>query len=93
MPQTININIPDSILENYSSVDEMEDSIYEDIVVSEFQKGNLSIREGAELLDLTYEGFMEFLGKRQISFVNATKDELEKSSKNFECFMQNYHKT
>jgi predicted HTH domain antitoxin len=52
----------------------MEHSIYEDIIVSEFQKGNLSIRDGAELLNLTYEGFIEFLGKRKISFINDVVD-------------------
>lgn len=92
MPKTINIEIPDPIIENYASIDELERSLYEDIIISEFQKGNLSIRDSAELLGLTYEGFIEFLGKRKIPFINATKDELEESYKNFELFMQTYQK-
>ena len=93
MPTKISIEIPDSISDNYKNVDEMERSIYENIVISEFQKGNLSIRDSAKILGLTYEGFMEFLGERKISFINATKEELEESYKNFEEFMKTYQKS
>ena len=93
MPKTINIEIPDTIIENYNTADELERCIFEDIVISEFQKGNLSIRDSAELLSLTYEGFIEFLGQRKLSFINATKAELEESYKDFETFMQTYQKS
>lgn len=71
MAQMINIQIPDSIAENYNTMDELQRGLYEDIVIREFQKGNLSIRDCGELLDLTYEGFMEFLGERNLSFITA----------------------
>jgi len=93
MSKTISIKIPDTIVENYSTTDELERCIYEDIIISEFQKGNLSIRDSAELLGLTYEGFIEFLGKRKLSFITATKDELEESYRNFENFMKIYQKS
>jgi predicted HTH domain antitoxin len=92
MPKTINIKIPDTIIENYRTIDELERSIYEDIIVSEYLKGNLSIRDSAELLGLTYEGFIEFLGERKHSFISATKNELEESYHNFEAFMRTYDK-
>ena len=92
MSKTVNIPIPDAIAENYATA-ELDKFMFEDIIISEFQKGNLSIRESAELLGLTYEGFMEFLGERRLSFINATKDELEESYKNFESFMQTYQKS
>ena len=91
MSQTINIAIPDTIAENYNA-HELERCIYEDIIISEFQKGNLSIRDSAELLGLTYEGFVEFLGKRKLSFINASKKELEESHQNFESFLQTWQK-
>jgi len=92
MPTTIYVEIPDIILESYSSPTELERSIYEDIIISEFQKGHLTIRESAKLLDLTYEGFIELLGERKLSFINASQDELEQSYDNFERFLQAYNR-
>lgn len=91
MAQTVNIQIPDMIAENYPTLDELQRGLYEDIIISEFQRGNLSIRDCAQLLDLTYEAFIEFLGKRKLSFITASKDELEKSYANFEKFVQAYN--
>ncbi len=53
-------------------------------VISEFQKGHLTIRESAKLLDLTYEGFIELLGERNLSFINTSQDELAQSYVHFE---------
>jgi predicted HTH domain antitoxin len=91
MPTTIYVEIPDMILERYTSPTELERSIYEDIIISEFQKGHLTIRESAKLLDLTYEGFMELLGERNLSFINASQDELKQSYEDFERFLQTSH--
>ena len=92
MPKTINIDVPDVILENYKNADDMEQSLYEDMIIREYQKGNISIREAAEILGLTYEGFMEWLGERKISFINASKEELEQDYKEFEEFMERHEK-
>jgi len=92
MSQTITIEVPDSIAEQYVTWEELKDSIYESMVIREFQKGLLTIRESAQILGLTYEGFIEWLGARGLSFVNATPQELEDSYNNFEEFMQNYKK-
>ena len=91
MPTTIYVEIPDVILERYPSPTELERSIYEDIIISEFQKGHLTLRESAKLLDLTYEGFMELLGERNLSFINASQDELKQSYEDFERFLQTSH--
>lgn len=90
MPATIYVEIPDVILERYPSPTELERSIYTDIIIGEFQKGHLTIRESAKLLDLTYEGFIELLGERKLSFINASFDELEQSYDDFERFLQTY---
>ncbi len=79
MPETVRIQIPDAITENYDSLENLQQGLYEDIVISEFQRGNLSIRECADILQLTYEGFLEFLGERNLSFITASKTDLEKS--------------
>ena len=78
---TIEIDIPDEILANYQSIDDVKQEIYEDFVADEYKKGNISIRQGAKMLGLTYEEFMiDFLGSRKISFINGTNQELELES-------------
>jgi len=92
MPQTVSIEIPDSIVDKYTTLGELERCIYEDFIIGEFQKANLTIRESAKFLDLTYEGFIEWLADRKLSFINATEEELEASYNDFEIFIQTYEK-
>ena len=82
MMQTISIEIPDDILAQYHSPEDMRRRIVEDFVAQEYQQGNISIRQGATMLGLTYEEFMvEFLGQRKISFINSTPEELALEAK------------
>ena len=92
MLTTIQIKVPQLLSETYQDPDDMEQSFYEDIILGEYQKGLISIREAAEILGLTYEGFLEWLGKRKISFIRATKDELEQDYRKFEQFMKQQHR-
>lgn len=76
--QAITIEIPDEIVKNYHTIDNLKQVIYDDFVAFEYQKGNISIREGVEMLGITYEQFMvDFLGKRKIPFINGNTEELE----------------
>ena len=76
------VEILDDVLDNYENIDDVKTAIYEDFVADEYKKGNISIRQGAKMLGLTYEQFMvDFLGKRKISFINATEDELIENEK------------
>ncbi len=76
--QIITLNIPEEILINYKSPDELKRVIYEDVVAKEFGKGNISIRQGAAMLGLSYEQFMtDFLGSRGLSFISGTSESLE----------------
>lgn len=90
MLTTIQIKIPEILSENYHTPREMEQSFYEDIIIGEYQKGQISIREAAKLIGVTYEGFMEWLGKRKISFINATQQELKQDYEQFEQFMEQH---
>jgi len=75
---TIEIDIPEEILVNYKNVDEVKKEIFEDFIADEYKKGNITIRQGAKMLGLTYEEFMvNFLGNRKISIINGTHQELE----------------
>jgi hypothetical protein len=76
--QAITLKIPDSVVAGYSSLELLKQVIYEDFVANEYQKGSISLREGAQMLGLTYETFMvDFLGNRKISWINGTREELE----------------
>jgi len=90
--RTVTIEVPEIIAEQYGTQEELRDSLYESMIIREFQKGLLTIRECAQILGLTYEGFIDWLGARKLSFVTATREELEESYNNFEKFMETYQK-
>ena len=92
MTQTITLTLPDIVAHRYTTPAALEQAVFEGIVTNEYQKGHISIREGAKLLGLTYEGFIEWLGKRKWSFINTSDDELQASYAQFEQFMQTYIK-
>jgi len=87
MAETIILEIPTAIVEMAANLTELKRRLYEDIIIAEFQKGNLSIRESAELLGLTYEGFLEWLGRQKLSFITASREELNENYHQFETFM------
>ena len=88
MPIQVELKVSEEIAENYANEDEMKRSLSEDIIIREYQKGNIGIRQAARILGLTYEGFMKWLGEREISFISATKEELEQEEQKFRAIMQ-----
>jgi len=86
--QAITLEIPESVAAGYSSLELLKQIIYEDFVANEYQKGSISLREGAQMLGLTYETFMvDFLGERKISFINGTREELELEEQQEEAWL------
>ena len=78
-------------MEHYTTLEEVKRVILEDFVADEYKKGNISIRQGAKMLGLTYEEFMiDFLGRRKISFINGTPDELESESQQEEAWLDDF---
>lgn len=88
MSQTVTIEVPESIAERFASPAELRESVLEGLILSEFQRGFLSIRESAKLLGLSYEGFLERLNARGISFILASPGELNSSYQDFEAFLR-----
>ncbi len=86
--QTITVEIPEEILENFDSLDEVRKTMYEDFIIVQRQKGNFSLGRAAELLGITYTEFFDLLGRKGLSFVNATNDELDESYRSFERIME-----
>lgn len=91
MVTTIQLHVPAIFAETYQNPQAMEQSFYEDIILGEYQKGCLSIREAGEMLGLTYEGFIEWLGARQLSFICATPAELVQDYHAFERLMERHN--
>lgn len=92
MAYAITIEVPELIADQYPSASELKQNVFEDMVVREFQKGILTIRESAQLLGLTYEGFLEWLGERKISFITANAEDIEESYQEFEAFLLTYQR-
>jgi predicted HTH domain antitoxin len=84
---TITIEVPDEILESFDNLDEVRKTIYEDFIIEQRQKGNISLGKAAELLGITYTEFFDLLGQKGLSFINATQEELKESYRNFEKAM------
>jgi predicted HTH domain antitoxin len=80
---TITIEIPDEFANQFASIDEIRRTVYEDFIIEQWQQGKLSLGEAAKLLNLTYVEFFELLGKKGLSFINATPEELQESYQTF----------
>ena len=85
---TVTIEIPDKLAEQFNSVEEIRRTVYEDFIIEQRQQGNLSLGQAAELLGITYTEFFDLLGKKGLSFINATPDELNESYRQFEEIME-----
>jgi predicted HTH domain antitoxin len=85
---TITIDIPDVIATQFGDLEDLRRTVYEDLVIEQRQQGKLSLGEAAKLLGLTYTEFFELLGRKGLSFINATPDEIEEDYRQFRQIMQ-----
>ena len=85
---TITIDVPDEMLESFDSLEQVQQTLYEDFVIEQRQQGNISLGRAAELLGITYTEFFDLLGKKGLSFINTTPQELNESYQNFEKIME-----
>jgi hypothetical protein len=87
--QTISITIPQTLSDQYVDVNTLQSLMIQNFVVAEYQRGSLSLRESAAILELTYNQFIDLLGQYHLSFINADKSEIVSSYHAFHSFMQN----
>ena len=85
---TITIDVPDEMLESFDSLEQVQKTLYEDFIIEQRQQGNISLGRAAELLGISYTDFFDLLGKKGLSFINATSQEFNKSYQNFEKIME-----
>lgn len=71
---TILLDIPQDIAETFDDVDELRRTLYEDFIIEQRQQGKISLGKAAELLGITYREFFALLGKKGLSFINATSE-------------------
>lgn len=65
MSTLIKVDIPESIIPTY-----------EEFVIDQFIKANITISQGERMLGISYNDFIIFLGKRGISFLKRHKKTL-----------------
>jgi len=87
MMTTVTIEIPEEIVEQFDNLEDVRRAVYEDFIISQRQKGSISLGRAAELLGIPYTKFFELLGQKGLSFINATGKELDESYQRFENVM------
>ena len=85
---TIFLDIPQDIAETFHDEAELRQTLYEDFIIDQRQQGKISLGRAAELLGITYRDFLSLLGKKGVSFINATTDERHDSYAHFTQVMR-----
>ncbi|MGH7599087.1 MAG: UPF0175 family protein [bacterium] len=81
---TITIEIPDELLDHFDDLNAVRRAVYEDFIIEQRRRGNISLGRAAELLGKSYTEFFELLGQKGLSFINANRKELDESYQHFE---------
>lgn len=64
---TINLSFPDSIFDSYNqNLQAIIKEVKQVFIISEYQKGHLSLKQSANALDLSYRSFLELLSSRGV---------------------------
>lgn len=75
---TINLSFPDSILDSYNqNLQDIIKEVKQVFIISEYQKGHLSLKQSANALDLSYRGFLELLSNRGVAIDALSEKESE----------------
>ncbi len=82
---TITLELPEEILINFNGINEIRQALYEDFIIAQRQRGNISLGRAAELLGMTYSEFFNRLGEKGLSFINANPKELVQDGGNFQA--------
>ncbi len=84
---TITIDIPDDIAETFNTIDDLRKTLYEDFIIEQRQNGKISLGKAADPLGISYTEFFNMLGRKGLSFINATPQKLEESYNEFHHVM------
>ncbi|MCF8002953.1 MAG: UPF0175 family protein [Chromatiaceae bacterium] len=64
LDRLLTLTLPDELAANFKSEDELRRTLYEDFIIEQRQVGAISLSKAAELLDLSYQGFLALLGQK-----------------------------
>jgi predicted HTH domain antitoxin len=84
---SVTIDVPTDLAEQFATIDDLRQTVYEDFVIEQRQRGNISLGRAAELLGMSYGEFFDLLGEKGLSFINASPQELEDSYQHFHAVM------
>ena len=79
----ITVEIPDDLAANFDTPEAIRRALFEDFVIEQRQRGAISLGKAAELLDLSYPEFLDLLGGKGLSPINASPSELDESYRRF----------
>lgn len=72
---SIQLEIPDSILESYQqNLTSITEEVKQGFIIWEYLNGHLTIKQSADMLKLSYRAFIELLSSRGIS-IDALNDQ------------------
>jgi predicted HTH domain antitoxin len=75
---TINLDLPDTILESYQqNLPSLSHDIKQAFIIWEYLSGHLSLKQSADVLDLSYRSLVELLWSRGIAVDGLNENELE----------------
>lgn len=84
----LTLTLPEELAQNFASEEELRRTVYEDFIIEQRQSGAISLSKAAELLGMNYGEFFALLGRKGLSFINASPEELEESYQRFEALME-----
>ncbi len=75
---TINLSLTDNLLDSYNqNLQAIIKEIKQVFIISEYQKGHLSLKQSANALELSYRSFLELLSSRGVAIDALSKEESE----------------
>ena len=72
---TVTIDIPEKAIGSLIDLNALRHEIFEDFVLAQRHKGEISLQEASELLGVTRREAMEMLGRRGLPFSNVPPGE------------------
>ena len=79
----ITVDIPEDLAANFDTPEAIRRALLENFVIEQRQRGVISLGKAAELLGLTYAEFLELLGSKGLSPINARPEDLDDSYRRF----------
>jgi predicted HTH domain antitoxin len=83
----LTLTLPDELAANFQSEDDLRRTLYEDFIIEQRQAGAISLSKAAELLAVSYEEFFALLGRKGLSFLNASTGDSDASYRAFDALM------